>query len=56
LSSQKTAKKVSYYPDINLYINNLPEYGFGSQSNYAASGEYKTKGVLMSTFELGFYF
>jgi hypothetical protein len=33
----------------------LPEYGF-SQSNYATSGEYNTKGILMSTFELGFTF
>jgi hypothetical protein len=37
-----------------IYIDNLPEYGFGSQSNYAASGEYNTKGILMSTF--GFTF
>lgn len=46
----------AYYPDVNLTINNLPEYGFGSQSNYSASGEYETKGILMSTFELGFTF
>jgi hypothetical protein len=55
-SSAETAKGIGYYPDVNLYINNLPEYGFGNQINYAASGEYKTKGVLMSTFELGFTF
>jgi hypothetical protein len=55
-SSATTAKGIGYYPDVNLYIDNLPEYGFGSQSNYAASGEYNTKGILMSTFELGFTF
>lgn len=55
-SSATTAKGIAYYPDFNLYIDNLPEYGFGSQSNYAASGEYNIKGILMSTFELGFTF
>ncbi|MDN3673245.1 hypothetical protein QWY99_09305 [Flavobacterium branchiarum] len=47
---------IAYYPDINLTIDNLPEYGFGSQSNYSASGEYQTKGIVMSMFELGFTF
>ncbi|WP_269236779.1 outer membrane beta-barrel protein [Flavobacterium flavigenum] len=46
----------AYYPDVNLTIDNLPEYGFGSQDNYSSSGEYKTKGILMSSFELGFTF
>ncbi len=46
----------AYYPDVNLYIDDLPEYGFGGQGNYSASGEYKTKGILMSSFELGFTF
>lgn len=46
----------AYYPDVNLYIDNLPEYGFGGQSNYSASGEYQTKGIVMSMFELGFTF
>ena len=55
-SSATTVKGVAYYPDVNLYIDNLPEYGFGNQTNYAASGEYNTKGILMSTFELGFTF
>ncbi|MFE3866450.1 hypothetical protein ACFX5E_00005 [Flavobacterium sp. LS2P90] len=55
-ASAETVKGVGYYPDINLTVDNLPEYGFGSQSNYAVSGEYNTKGVLMSTFELGFTF
>jgi hypothetical protein len=55
-SSATTAKGIGYYPDVNLYIDNLPEYGFGFQSNYAASGEYNTKGIFMSTFELGFTF
>ncbi|NGY38933.1 hypothetical protein FQU23_015630 [Flavobacterium sp. XN-5] len=55
-SSASSVKGVGYYPDVNLLIDNLPEYGFGSQSNYSASGEYQTKGVLMSTFELGFTF
>jgi hypothetical protein len=39
-----------------LTIDNLPEFGFGSQANYNATGEYQTKGILMSTFELGFTF
>jgi hypothetical protein len=34
----------------------LPEFGFGQQNNYSASGEYKTKGIIMSSFELGFTF
>jgi hypothetical protein len=55
-ASAETVKGVGYYPDINLTVDDLPEYGFGSQSNYAASGEYNTKGILMSTFELGFTF
>jgi hypothetical protein len=46
----------AYYPDVNLTIDNLPEYGFGNQSNYSASGEYQTKGLVMSMFELGFTF
>ncbi len=46
----------AYYPDFNLTINDLPEYGFGSQPNYSSSGEYKTKGIIMSSFELGFTF
>ena len=49
-------KGTAYYPDVNLNIDNLPEYGFGSQSNYSASGEYNTKGTLMSMFALGFTF
>jgi hypothetical protein len=55
-SSATTVKGVAYYPDVNLYIDNLPEYGFGNQTNYAGSGEYNTKGIFMSTFELGFTF
>ena len=47
---------VGYYPDVNLTINDLPEYGFGTQSAYSQSGEYQTKGILMSSFELGFTF
>lgn len=46
----------AYYPDVNLNINNLPEYGFGGSSNYSATGEYQTKGIVMSVFELGFTF
>lgn len=46
----------AYYPDVNLNIDDLPEYGLGSQSNYSASGEYETKGIIMSSFELGFTF
>ena len=45
-----------YYPDVNLTIDDLPEYGFGSLINYSASGEYQTKGIFMSSFELGFTF
>lgn len=55
-SSASSVNGIAYYPDVNLYIDNLPEYGFGNQTNYAASGEYNTKGVFMSTFELGFTF
>lgn len=56
---EATANNVSgtaYYPDVNLTIDNLPEYGFGSQSNYSATGEYQTKAIVMSMFELGFTF
>lgn len=55
-ASASSVSGTGYYPDVNLTIDNLPEFGFGTQPNYAASGEYKTKGVLMSTFELGFTF
>jgi hypothetical protein len=46
----------AYYPDLDLTIEDLPEYGFGGQDNYSSSGEYKTKGIIMSSFELGFTF
>lgn len=46
----------AYYPDFNLSIDDLPEYGIGQESSYSASGEYETKGILMSSFELGFTF
>ncbi|MEN9907420.1 MAG: hypothetical protein RLZZ540_561 [Bacteroidota bacterium] len=46
----------AYYPDVNLNIDNLPEYGFGGHANYSATGEYETKGIVMSMFELGFTF
>jgi len=55
-ASASLVKGSAYYPDVNLHIDDLPEYGFGSQSNYSTTGEYKTKGILMSTFELGFTF
>jgi hypothetical protein len=55
-TSASSVKGIAYYPDVNLYIDNLPEYGFGNQTNYSTSGDYKTKGILMSTFELGFTF
>jgi hypothetical protein len=54
-----TADKVNgtaYYPDVNLTIDDLPEYGIGQESSYSATGEYETKGILMSFFELGFTF
>lgn len=51
-----SAKGSAYYPDVNLTIDDLPAYGFGNQSNYSVSGEYQTKGVVMSMFELGFTF
>ncbi len=50
------ANGTGYYPDVNLTIGDLPEYGFGQQNNYNSSGSYKTKGVIMSAFELGFTF
>ncbi|MBC5839540.1 porin family protein [Flavobacterium muglaense] len=56
---EATANSVNgsaYYPDVNLNITDLPEYGFGGQRNYSASGEYQTKGIVMSMFELGFTF
>ncbi|MGO4773871.1 hypothetical protein ACEN2I_19655 [Flavobacterium sp. W22_SRS_FK3] len=46
----------AYYPGVNLTITDLPEYGFGTQSNYSATGEYQTKGIFMSSFEVGFTF
>ena len=46
----------AYYPDFNLIFDDLPKYGFGGQGNYSASGKYNTKGILMSSFELGFTF
>lgn len=50
------ANGAAYYPDVNLTIDDLPEYGFGGQGNYSAVGAYNTKGILMSSFELGFTF
>ena len=50
------ANGTAFYPDVNLTIFDLPEFGFGQQNNYSASGEYKTKGIIMSSFELGFTF
>lgn len=55
-ASASSVKGSAYYPDVNLTIDDLPEYGFGTQSNYSASGKYETKGVVMSMFELGFTF
>jgi len=46
----------AYYPDFNLTINDLPEYGIGQGSSYSGSGEYETKGIFMSSFEFGFTF
>ncbi|MGM8363749.1 outer membrane beta-barrel protein, partial [Flavobacterium sp. ARAG 55.4] len=55
-SSAAYVNGTAYYPDVNLTIDDLPEYGFGGQSNYSATGEYQTKGIVMSMFELGFTF
>lgn len=55
-ATASSANGTAYYPDVNLTIDDLPEYGFGSQSNYSASGEYQTKAIIMSMFELGFTF
>jgi hypothetical protein len=55
-ATANTVSGVGYYPDVNLTITDLPEYGFGTQSGYAQSSEYQTKGILMSTFEMGFTF
>lgn len=46
----------AYYPDLNLTISDLPDHGFGAQNNYSANGKYETKGVFMSSFEVGFTF
>ena len=55
-ASANSVTASGYYPDVNLIITDLPEYGFGNQANYAATGEYPTKGIFMSSFELGFTF
>lgn len=55
-ATAKYVKAAAYYPDVNLYIDDLPEYGFGKSVDYSASGEYQAKGVFMSSFELGFTF
>lgn len=55
-SSAAFVNGTAYYPDVNLYIDDLPEYGFGGQGNYSASGEYNTKGTIMASYELGFTF
>ena len=55
-ASAASVKGTAYYPDVNLYIDDLPEYGFGTKQNYSATGEYDTKGIIMSMFELGFTF
>ena len=55
-SSANFVRGSAFYPDLNLTINNFPEYGFGNQTNYTVSGEYKTQGVIMSSFEFGFTF
>lgn len=55
-ASADNVKGTAYYPDFNLSIDDLYEYGIGQQSNYSAAGEYDTKGVFMSSFELGFTF
>lgn len=55
-ASADLVKATAYYPDVNLELDDLPEYGLGSQSNYSASGKYSTKGIVMSSFELGFTF
>lgn len=55
-ATASSVRGTAFYPDVNLTIDNLPEYGLGNQANYSASGEYSTKGVAMSSFELGFTF
>jgi len=55
-ATANTVNGTAYYPDVNLNIDDFPDYGFGSQNNYSASGEYQTKGVVMSVFEVGFTF
>lgn len=55
-ATANTIKTTAYYQDTNLLIDNLPEYGFGTQQNYKAYGEYQTKAIVMSMFELGFTF
>lgn len=50
------ATSTAYYPDFNLIIDDLPEYGIGQQSSYSAAGDYETKGIVMSSLEFGFTF
>jgi hypothetical protein len=54
-SSAETAKGIGYYPDVNLYIIICLNMVLGI-NKLCCIWEYKTKGVLMSTFELGFTF
>jgi len=49
-------KGTAYYPDVNLNIEDLPQYGLGTQGSYSQSGEYQTRGIVMSMFEMGFTF
>jgi hypothetical protein len=51
-----TVKTSGYYPDVNLLITDLPEYGFGTQSNYTKSSTYETKNFLATSFEVGIGF
>jgi hypothetical protein len=55
-ASADNASGSAYYPDFNLTIDDLPEYGIGQQGSYSATGKYETKGIIMSSFEFGFTF
>lgn len=45
-----------FYPDFNLTVTNLPNYGFGNQNGFESEGAYSTQGAVMSYFEIGFTF
>lgn len=55
-ASSEFVNATGYYPDFNLTVTNLPNYGFGNQNDYQTEGKYSTKGAVMSFIEVGFTF